>query len=104
MKLEILFILTTTGGATNNLKYNTDYNCSIRLTDNHGRTAEVKNTVYKTLDERPLHVNGSLKEVKVIKPDGTVTYITPDLLSVILENGTTVNMNDIINPERLSDK
>lgn len=95
---------TTTGGDSNNLTYNTNYNCSIKLTDNHGRTAEVKNTVYKTLDERPLYVNGSLKEVKVIKSNGTVVYITPDLLSVVKSNGTVTNMNDVINPNRLSTK
>lgn len=87
---------STTGGASGNLNYNTDYVCKVRLTDNHGRTAEASAT-FKTMDERALYVNGELREVKVIKPDGSITYITPNLLSVVKPNGTLTNMNQIIN-------
>lgn len=80
----------------NKLNYNTDYLCKVRLTDNHGRTKEASAT-FKTLDERPLYINGELKEVKIIKPDSSVVYVTPNLLSVIKEDGTVVNMNKIIN-------
>lgn len=87
---------SATPGASGNLNYNTDYNCWVRLTDNHGRTAQAS-VVFKTLDERPLYVDGQLREVKVIDSNGTVTYITPNLLSVVNEDGTLVNMNKIIN-------
>lgn len=100
---------STTGGASGNLTYNTNHICKIRLTDNHGRSVTTNpnyeaTATYKTLDERPLYVDGSLKEVKVIKSDGTKVYITPDLLTVIKSDGTKVNMNDIINPDRISTK
>ena len=49
------------------------------------------------MDERPLYVNGELREVKVIKSDGSMEYITPNLLTVVQENGSTINMNKIIN-------
>lgn len=87
---------SATPGASSNLNYNTDYNCWVRLTDNHGRTAQAS-AVFKTLDERPLYVDGQLREVKVIDSNGTVTYVTPNLLSVVKEDGTLVNMNKIIN-------
>lgn len=87
---------SATPGASGNLNYNTNYTCWVRLTDNHGRTAQAS-AVFKTLDERPLYVDGQLREVKVIASNGTVTYITPNLLSVIKEDGTLVNMNKIIN-------
>ena len=44
-----------------------------------------------------LYVNGTLREVKVIKPDNSVIYITPNLLTVVKPDGSTVNMNKIIN-------
>lgn len=91
---------TSTGGNSSNLVYNTDYICKVKVKDNHGRTKEATAT-YKTLDERPLYVNGTLREVKLIKSDGTVKYITPNLLSVIKSNGTVVTMDDIINPDRV---
>ncbi len=78
------------------LKYNSEYLCGARLTDNHGRIYTAK-TTYMTLDERPLYVDGELREVKVILPDNTIHYITPNLLTVINDNNTTVNMNKIIN-------
>lgn len=95
-------------GASGNLAYNTDYGCWVKLTDNYGRTYsytgqgttyEFANArkVFKTLDERPLYVNGALREVKVIKPDGSVHYITPNLLTVVKPDGSTTNMNKIIN-------
>ncbi len=87
---------STTPGANGNLKYNTLYGCWAKLTDNHGRTAEA-HVYYSTLDERPLYVGNELREVKLIQPDGTVKYITPNLLSVVQPNGTVVNMNKIIN-------
>lgn len=87
---------TTTPGQSNNLLYNTDYICKVKLTDNHGRTKEASAT-FKTLDERPLYVNGTLREVKVIKPDGSVHYITPNLLSVVRPDNKVINMNKIIN-------
>lgn len=87
---------TTTPGNSNNLSYNTSYFCKVRLTDNHGRTKEAQAT-FKTLDERPLYVNGVLREVKIIKPDKSVSYVTPNLLSVIQPDGTLINMNKIIN-------
>ena len=87
---------TTTPGNAANLAYNTDFTCKAKLTDNHGRTAEASAT-FKTLDERPLYVDGVLREVKVINSDGTVTYVTPNLLSVINSDGTITNMNKIIN-------
>lgn len=87
---------STTPGWEKNLKYNTTYTCWVRLTDNHGR--QYKTTAdFKTLDERPLYVGNELREVKLIQPDGTVKYITPNLLSVVQPNGTVVNMNKIIN-------
>lgn len=87
---------TIIGGNASNLKYNTDYVCKVRITDNHGRIYEAFNT-FKTLDERPLYLNGKLREVKLIKPDGTIFYLTPNLLSVIKDDNTVVNMNKIIN-------
>lgn len=84
------------GGTSGNLNYNTDYLCKVRLTDNHGRTAEASAT-FKTMDERSLYVNGALREVKLIKPDGSITYITPNLLSVVKPDTTVTNMNQIIN-------
>lgn len=82
--------------ASNKLNYNTDYLCKVRVTDNHGRTKEASAT-YRTLDERPLYVNGVLREVKIIKSDGSIEYVTPNLLTVVKSDGTTVNMNKIIN-------
>lgn len=87
---------STTAGASGNLAYNTDHVCKVRVTDNHGRTYTAQAT-YKTLDERCLYVNGALREVKVIKPDNSVVYITPNLLTVVKPDGSTVNMNKIIN-------
>lgn len=87
---------STTPGWEKNLKYNTTYTCWVRLTDNHGRIYN-KTADFKTLDERPLYVGNELREVKLIQPDGTVKYITPNLLSVVQPNGTVVNMNKIIN-------
>lgn len=87
---------STTPGASGNLNYNTSYTCKVRLTDNHGRTKEASAT-FKTLDERPFYVDGQLREVKLIKPDGSVHYITPNLLSVIQPDNTVINMNKIIN-------
>lgn len=87
---------TTDPNSSNKLSYNTDYICYARLTDNHGRVYSA-NATYKTMDERPLYVNGTLREVKLIKPDGTIQYVTPNLLSVVQENGTVINMNKIIN-------
>lgn len=97
---------STSPTGTGKLDYNTNYNCQVRLTDNHGRTYGFNGTThtfanaklpFKTLDERPLYVNGELREVKVIKSDGSMEYITPNLLTVVQENGSTVNMNKIIN-------
>lgn len=87
---------TTSPTGSPKLAYNTNYTCKVRVTDNHGRqyTASV---IYKTLDERPLYVNGVLREVKLIKSDGSVHYVTPNLLSVVQSNGTVTNMNKIIN-------
>lgn len=87
---------STSPTGTGKLNYNTDYLCKVRVTDNHGRTKEASAT-FKTLDERPLYVNGQLREVKVIKPDGSISYVTPNLLSVIASNGKLTNMNKIIN-------
>lgn len=87
---------STTAGASGNLAYNTDYTCYVRVTDNHGRTYTATAT-YRTLDERPLYVNGALREVKVIRSDNSVVYITPNLLTVVKPDGSTVNMNKIIN-------
>lgn len=87
---------STIGGASGNLNYNTDYICKVRLTDNHGRTAEASAT-FKTMDERSLYIDGVLREVKVIKPDGSIIYITPNLLSVVKPDNTVINMNKIIN-------
>lgn len=81
---------------TGKLSYNTDYPCKVRLTDEYGRTYEASAT-FKTLDERCIYVNGELREVKLIQPNGTVKYITPNLLSVIKSDGTVVNMNKVIN-------
>lgn len=78
------------------LKYNTEYLCAAKLTDNHGRVYFAK-TTYKTMDERTLYVDGILREVKVILPDNSIHYITPNLLTVINDDKTTVNMNKIIN-------
>lgn len=87
-------------GNDDKLEYNTNYNCMVKLTDNHGRTY-IANSIFKTLDERPLYLNGNLSEVKMIKPDGEIEYITPNLLNAIqiLDNGTEnlINMNRIIN-------
>ena len=78
------------------LSYNTSYPCKVRLTDEYGRTYEASVT-FKTLDERCLYVNGELREVKLIQSNGTIKYITPNLLSIIKSDGTVVNMNKIIN-------
>lgn len=87
---------TTSPTGSPKLAYNTNYTCKVRVTDNHGRQYTASAT-YKTLDERPLYVNGVLREVKLIKSDGSVHYVTPNLLSVIQSNGTVTNMNKIIN-------
>lgn len=87
---------STSPTGTGKLKYNTDYLCKVRVTDNHGRIKEASGT-FKTLDERPLYANGQLREVKVIKSDGSVSYVTPNLLSVIASDGKITNMNKIIN-------
>lgn len=87
---------STTPGWEKNLKYDTTYTCWVRITDNHGRIYQTT-ADFKTLDERPLYVGNELREVKLIQPDGTVKYITPNLLSVVQPNGTVVNMNKIIN-------
>lgn len=87
---------TTSPTGSPKLAYNTNYTCKVRVTDNHGRQYTASAT-YKTLDERPLYVNGVLREVKLIKSDGSVHYVTPNLLSVVQSNGTVTNMNKIIN-------
>lgn len=87
---------TTSPTGSPKLAYNTNYTCKVRVTDNHGRQYTASAT-YKTLDERPLYVNGILREVKLIKSDGSVHYVTPNLLSVVQSNGTVTNMNKIIN-------
>lgn len=78
------------------LKYNTDYSCKVRLTDNHNRTYTTS-TTFRTYDERPFYVNNNLKEVKVIKSNGTVAPITPDLVTVLKSNNNIITMNEIIN-------
>lgn len=87
---------STSSNGSDKLDYNTNYTCKVRVTDNHGRTKEASAT-FKTLDERPLYVDGILREVKLIKPDGSIHYITPNLLSVITNSGQVINMNKIIN-------
>lgn len=87
---------TTSPTGSPKLAYNTNYTCKVRVTDNHGRQYTAS-AIYKTLDERPLYVNGVLREVKLIKSDGSVHYVTPNLLSVVQSNGTVTNMNKIIN-------
>lgn len=91
---------SVTPGKTENLNYNTNYNCTVRLTDNHNRTYTAS-AIFKTLDERPLYLNGKLSEVKIIKPSGKMEYITPNLLNTIqlLGDGSesSINMNRIIN-------
>lgn len=87
---------STSSNGADKLDYNTNYTCKVRVTDNHGRTKEASAT-FKTLDERPLYVDGILREVKLIKPDGSIHYITPNLLSVITSSGQVINMNKIIN-------
>lgn len=84
------------GGRPGNLNYNADYICKVRVTDNHNRIYEASAT-FRTMDERPLYVNGQLREVRLIRPDGTVIYITPNLLSIIKSDNMLVNMNQIIN-------
>lgn len=91
---------SVTPGNSENLDYNTNYNCTVRLTDNHNRTYTAS-AIFKTLDERPLYLNGTLSEVKMIKPSGEIEYITPNLLNTIqiLDDGSesSINMNRIIN-------
>ena len=87
---------STSPTGSGKLNYNTDYVCNVRVTDNHGRTYTATAT-FKTMDERCLYVDGVLREVKVINSDGSISYVTPNLLTVVNENGTTVNMNKIIN-------
>lgn len=87
---------STTPGQPDNLDYNTNYNCIIRLTDNHDRTYTV-NRVFKTLDARPLYLNGKLQELRLIKPGNITDFITPNLLNVNLPNGKSINMNLMIN-------
>lgn len=93
---------TTSPTGSPKLAYNTNYTCNVRVTDNHGRQYTASAT-YKTLDERPLYVNGVLREVKLIKSDGSVHYVTPNLLSVVQSNGTVTNMNKIINNDDRSE-
>lgn len=97
---------TTSPTGLEKLNYNTEYNCWVRVTDNHGRTYGFSDTTYtftnaklpfKTLDERVIYINDKLSEVKVIKPDNSMIYITPNLLTVIKPNNQSVNMNKIIN-------
>ena len=104
---------STSPTGSNKLDYNTNYNCYVKITDTYGRTYSsesepdnplhrtFKNAkkVFKTLDERPLYVDGKLREVKVIKPDGSLNYVTPNLLSVIQEDGTVININKVINDD-----
>lgn len=87
---------TVIGGKANNLDYNADYLCKVRITDNHGRTYEASKTI-RTLDERPLYINGRLREVRLIRPDGTIIYLTPNLISVINSDNKITNMNKVIN-------
>lgn len=94
---------TTDPSNSNKLNYNTNYNCQVRVTDNHGRTYAVNDIVFRTLDERPLYVDGTLREVKVIKPDGTTHYVTPNLLNVVQSDGSVINMNKIINNDNRTD-
>lgn len=93
-------------GNSENLEYNTNYNCMVKLTDNYNRTYTA-NAIFKTLDERPLYLNGTLSEVKMIKPSGKIEYITPNLLNAIqvLDDGSesVVNMNRIINKDNRTD-
>ena len=87
---------STIEGNPENLDYYSDYLCKVRVTDNHGRIYEASDT-FRTMDERPLYINGVLREVRLIKQDGSMSYITPNLLTVVTPNGTTINMNKIIN-------
>lgn len=80
----------------NNLEDNTTYICKARLTDEHGRVYTAENS-FTTLDERPLFINGELKELKIIDTNNNIIIISPNLLTIIQENGNIVNMNKIIN-------
>lgn len=83
-------------GQSGNLEDDTNYTCQVRVTDNHGRTKTASAT-FKTMNDKALYINGELKELKVVKPDGSVKWITPNLLSIIKPDGTIINMNKIIN-------
>lgn len=86
----------TTFNGANKLTPNTSYTCKVRLTDNHGRTAEASAT-FKTLDSRCNYVNGVLRDCFIIKSDGSSIQITPDKLSIVKSDGSVINMNQIIN-------
>lgn len=87
---------STIEGNPENLDYYSDYLCKVKVIDNHGRIYEASDT-FRTMDERPLYINGVLREVRLIKQDGSMSYITPNLLTVVTPNDTTINMNKIIN-------
>lgn len=80
----------------NNLEDNTTYICKARLTDEHGRVYTAENS-FTTLDERSLFINGELKELKIIDTNNNIMIISPNLLTIVQENGNIVNMNKIIN-------
>lgn len=96
------------------LNYNTYYNCTAKLTDEHGRTYIVSD-VFKTLDERPFYLNNSsnefnLMEVKLLNRKennvDSLTYITPNLVNIlnkIGDNETVVNLNKVINNDDRSE-
>lgn len=92
--------------ASSNLEYNRDYNCTVKLIDNHDRsyTASV---IYKTLDARIFYLINrtnniykdiGLSESVLIRPDNeTIDIVTPNMINIIQPDGNIINMNQIIN-------
>lgn len=96
--------------STDKLKYNTEYKCKVQIEDEYGRiySSDVQSidnsynmpnaiNYFKTLDMRPVYLNGELKEAMLVRPDGTQYCITPNMLNVLRTDGTTINLNKIIN-------
>lgn len=96
------------------LKYNTYYNCSVRLTDEYGRIYNISD-VFKTLDERSFYLNNSsnefnLMEVKLLNRKennvDSLTHITPNLVNILNKLNNTesiVNLNKVINNDDRSE-
>ncbi len=77
------------------LQDKTNYTCRVEVTDNHGRKTSASAN-YRTLDANSLFLDGVGKEISIITPGGE-KVVTPNEVYLIEPDGTTTNMNKIIN-------